>query len=141
MSIHSRGKPFYPLLQGIFQTQGSNPSLLHCGWTLYLLSQQGSSYSRGYRHDFIQGHPDSSLCFLARFSKLAASFMSIHARWKPPAPRPWAHPVLTPQVKSKPGKLDALLRGDSPEKSPEMGLFLRESSEFWYQKRDRITDY
>ena len=30
------------LLQGIFLTQGSNPSLLHCRQTLYHLSPQGS---------------------------------------------------------------------------------------------------
>ena len=30
------------LLQGIFPTQGSNPGLPHCGWTLYHLSHQGS---------------------------------------------------------------------------------------------------
>ena len=30
------------ILQGIFQTQGSNPSLPHCRWILYLLSHQGS---------------------------------------------------------------------------------------------------
>ena len=30
------------LLQGIFPTQGSNPSLLHCKWMLYQLSYQGS---------------------------------------------------------------------------------------------------
>ena len=30
------------LLQGIFPTQGSNPSLLHCGWILYQLRHQGS---------------------------------------------------------------------------------------------------
>ena len=29
-------------LQGIFPTQGSNPSLLHCRWILYPLSYQGS---------------------------------------------------------------------------------------------------
>ena len=29
------------LLQGIFPTQGSNPSLLHCRWILYHLSHQG----------------------------------------------------------------------------------------------------
>ena len=28
-------------LQGIFPTQGSNPALLHCGWSLYQLSHQG----------------------------------------------------------------------------------------------------
>ena len=30
------------LLQGIFPTQGSNPSLPHCGWILYQLSYEGS---------------------------------------------------------------------------------------------------
>ena len=30
------------LLQGIFLTQGSNPSLLHCRQTLYCLSHQGT---------------------------------------------------------------------------------------------------
>ena len=30
------------LLQGIFQTQGSDPGLQHCRWILYCLSQQGS---------------------------------------------------------------------------------------------------
>ena len=32
----------YVLLQGIFPTQGLNPSLLHCRWILYHLSHQGS---------------------------------------------------------------------------------------------------
>ena len=32
------------LLQGIFQTQGSNPGLLHCRWTLYQLSHEGSPF-------------------------------------------------------------------------------------------------
>ena len=31
------------LLQGIFPTQGSNPSLLHCRWILYQLSHKGSA--------------------------------------------------------------------------------------------------
>ena len=30
------------ILQGIFSTQGSNPGLLHCRWSLYRLSHQGS---------------------------------------------------------------------------------------------------
>ena len=34
------GQPF--LLQGIFQTQGSNPGLLHCSRILYQLSHKGS---------------------------------------------------------------------------------------------------
>ena len=32
------------LLQGIFPTRGSNPGILHCSWTLYQLSYQGSQY-------------------------------------------------------------------------------------------------
>ena len=36
------GVDCHALLQGIFQTQGSNPSLMHCRWILYHLSQQGS---------------------------------------------------------------------------------------------------
>ena len=32
----------HTLLQGIFPTQGSNPGLTHCRWTLYHLSHQGS---------------------------------------------------------------------------------------------------
>ena len=35
----------HSLLQGIFQAQGSNPSLLHCGQILYHLSHQGSPQS------------------------------------------------------------------------------------------------
>ena len=32
----------HSLLQGVFPTQGSNPSLLRCRWILYQLSHQGS---------------------------------------------------------------------------------------------------
>ena len=39
----SVGKPFFPLLQGIFPTQGSNPGLPHCRQILYQLSHKGSS--------------------------------------------------------------------------------------------------
>ena len=34
----------HSLLQGIFPTQGSSPSLLNCRWTLYCLNHQGSPY-------------------------------------------------------------------------------------------------
>ena len=34
----------HALLQGIFPTQESNPGLLHCRWTLYHLSHQGSTW-------------------------------------------------------------------------------------------------
>ena len=37
----------YFLLQGIIQTQGSNPGLLHCRLILYCLSHQGSPIYRG----------------------------------------------------------------------------------------------
>ena len=36
------GVAFHALLQWIFLTQGSNPSLLHCRLILYQLSHQGS---------------------------------------------------------------------------------------------------
>ena len=36
----------YSLLQGIFPTQGSNPTLLHCRHILYRLSHQGSPCRR-----------------------------------------------------------------------------------------------
>ena len=36
------GVGYHALLQGIFLTQGSNPSLLHCRQILYCLSHQGS---------------------------------------------------------------------------------------------------
>ena len=49
----------HTFLQGIFPTQGSNPSLLHCMWILYCLRRQGSPrilewvaypFSRGSSH-------------------------------------------------------------------------------------------
>ena len=36
------GVCYHALFQGIFPTQGLNPSLLHCRWILYHLSYQGS---------------------------------------------------------------------------------------------------
>ena len=39
---NNTGVGCHALLQGIFQTQGSNPSLLHCRQILYQLSHQGS---------------------------------------------------------------------------------------------------
>ncbi|CAI9151477.1 unnamed protein product [Rangifer tarandus platyrhynchus] len=39
------GMGCHALLQGIFPTQGSNPSLPHCSWILYRLSYQGSPAS------------------------------------------------------------------------------------------------
>ena len=44
------------LLQGIFSTQGSNPSLLHCRWILYQLSHKGSPFSgqNGYQKSLLK---------------------------------------------------------------------------------------
>ena len=39
---HNAGVGSHSLLQGIFPTQGSNPSLPHCRRILYPLSHQGS---------------------------------------------------------------------------------------------------
>ena len=42
------------LLQGIFLTHGSNPSLPHCRWILYQLSHKGKepqSFSKQIQHD------------------------------------------------------------------------------------------
>ena len=39
------GVRWHALFQGIFPTQGLNPGLLHCRWTLYHLSHQGSPLS------------------------------------------------------------------------------------------------
>ena len=36
----------HALLQGIFPTQGSNPSLRHCRWILSCLSHQGSPHEK-----------------------------------------------------------------------------------------------
>ena len=38
------GVDWHSLLQGIFLTQGSNPGLPHCRWSLYRLSHQGSHH-------------------------------------------------------------------------------------------------
>ena len=43
------GIGYHSLLQGIFLTQGSNPDLLHCRWTPYHLSHQGSPHGRVYQ--------------------------------------------------------------------------------------------
>ena len=39
---HNTGVGSLSLLQGIFQTQGSNPGLPHCRWILYRLSHKAS---------------------------------------------------------------------------------------------------
>ena len=56
----------YALLQGIFPTEGSNPSLLHCRQILYHLSHQGSplAYKESANLFLINCfHPDVWLLF------------------------------------------------------------------------------
>ena len=59
------------LLQGIFLTQGSNPSLLHCRWILYQLS-----------HKEAQEYWVGSLCFLLQiFPTQELNQGLLHCRW------------------------------------------------------------
>ena len=44
--VQNTGVGILSLLQGIFQTQGVNPGLLHCRQILYCLSHQASSTTR-----------------------------------------------------------------------------------------------
>ena len=46
----------YALLQGIFPTQGLNPGLLHCRWTLYCLSHERSPYNTLNKVNFKKVH-------------------------------------------------------------------------------------
>ena len=69
----------YTLLQGIFPTQGSNPSLLHCRQILYHLNHQGSPrilqwvaylFSRGIfptQVDSLPSEPPGKPVYLFRF--------------------------------------------------------------------------
>ena len=47
--VKNTGVGSHSLLQRIFLTQGSNPSLQHCGQILYNLSHQGGPTQRGTR--------------------------------------------------------------------------------------------
>ena len=42
--LQERQAGCHSIFQGIFQTQGLNPCLLHCRWILYHLSYQGSLF-------------------------------------------------------------------------------------------------
>ena len=48
------------LLQGIFPTQGLNPGLLHCRWTLYQLSHKGGPFYGKVKVKVVQSY--STLC-------------------------------------------------------------------------------
>ena len=59
----STGVGWHFLLQGIFPTQGWNPSLSHCGQTLYHLSHRGSPREElgdfnTHLHQWIDHHPE-----------------------------------------------------------------------------------
>ena len=56
------------LLQGIFQTQGLNPGLLHCRQILYHLSHQGSP--RPLRYDLNQILDNYTVEVTNRFKRL-----------------------------------------------------------------------
>ena len=49
----STGVGWHFLLQGIFQTQGSNPHLLHWRWILYSLSHGGSPTSHATMGNYL----------------------------------------------------------------------------------------
>ena len=53
-----------PLLQGIFQTQGSNPGHLHCRQILYQLSHQGSP-SENFISKYVPGQLHSETHYAA----------------------------------------------------------------------------
>ena len=50
------GMGCHSLLQGLFPTQGSNPGLLHCRWTLYCLSRQGRNPKHSQQTDWTRPH-------------------------------------------------------------------------------------
>ena len=57
-SSKKTGVGYHFLLQGIFLTQGSNPSLLHCRQILYHLSHQRTPYIYVLIYDFFFFLPD-----------------------------------------------------------------------------------
>ena len=66
------------LLQGIFPTQGLNPSLLHCRWVLYQLSRKGSSRRLEWvAYSFSRG--SSQLRNQTRVSCIAGGFFTNHS--------------------------------------------------------------
>ena len=46
------GVGYHDLFQGIFPSQGSNPSLLHCRWILYQLSYEEVDYGLLIQYNF-----------------------------------------------------------------------------------------
>ena len=64
---NSPGQNNRSLLQGIFQTQGSSPGLLHCKQILYHLSHQGSQNSLGKKVQSWKTHTSQFQNLLQRF--------------------------------------------------------------------------
>ena len=63
-----------PFSRGIFLTQGLNPSLLHCRWTLYCLSHQRSPFRLCVMTQITHIPVHSSLLFVPRSAVI--SFLS-----------------------------------------------------------------
>ena len=78
----STGVGCHFLLQGIFPTQGSNPSLLHCRQTLYPLNHQGSR--RGCAAAERRAHP---LCRVPAGAGTAATCRGRHTHISEHSPR------------------------------------------------------
>ena len=89
------------LLQGISPTQGSNPGLPHCGWTLYHQSHKGSLYLVFKKLVRIWALIDG-LSFSSRFTLFASS-----VKWHT-CPLPTGDKALT---------MEALGRHYSPKES------------------------
>ena len=75
---NSTGVDCHFLLQGIFETQGSNPGLPHCRQTLYCLSHQGSPSG-------ILTHKEVKCCWFFNYSQEwgagVAHFSSVYMDW------------------------------------------------------------
>ena len=65
------------LLQGIFPTQGSNPSLLHCRQILYQVSHRGSPFLP-YLSIFLLFHFDLPIIFLSISHHIALLVIALH---------------------------------------------------------------
>ena len=92
----------HSLLQGIFPTQGSNPSLLHCRQILYQLSHQRSPrilewvaypFSRGSSQPRNQ---TGVSCIAGGFFFYQLSYQGNLVKWRTASHRPQESPVYHP---------------------------------------------
>ena len=91
----------HSLLQGIFPTQGSNPSLLHCRQILYQLSHQRSPRILEWEaYPFLQGifpTQDSNWGLLhCRWIFYQLSYQENLIKWRTASYRPQQSPVYYP---------------------------------------------